>query len=81
MEGDMLWSKGRNEVVRVIKSVLQSDFDLILASSILLGSLLQCLRLTRISSACVLYSQLPIFQELISRSCVYQDMQRPLWCI
>lgn len=49
VEGDVLWSKGRDKVVRVIKSVLQSDFDLVLAPSILLRRFLQCLWFAYIS--------------------------------
>ena len=80
VEGYMLRGKGRDEVVRMIEAFLHPDLHLILASSILLGGLFQCLWLTVMSRDQPAHLQLSILQELISRSGVNQDVKRALGC-
>jgi hypothetical protein len=46
MESNVLRGEGGDEVVRVIKAILQSNLHFILVSPILLGRFLQCLGFT-----------------------------------
>jgi hypothetical protein len=46
MESNVLRGEGGDEVVRVIKAILQSNLHFVLVSPILLGRFLQCLGFT-----------------------------------